>query len=101
MRRPMPVCTVDLVAAVALLNGADRSDTQSHPSNAWDEARQGVPRSPKKRRCARNSSGMGSSEISPLRKAEVPLLELHPAFDGWRGNRRGNPPCVRLSSNLI
>src|SRR5450631_2537313 len=57
---------------------------ESHPSNSWDEAREGVPRSSRERRTQRNSSDIVSSEIPHRRKVEVPRVELHPEFDGWR-----------------
>src|SRR5471030_431254 len=65
--------------------------TQSHPSNSWDEAREGVPRSSHRRRTQRNPSAIVSSEFSPLRKVAVPRVELHPEFDGWRED---TPCCV-------
>src|SRR5450755_1172458 len=58
--------------------------TQRHPSNSWDEAREGVPRSSRKRRTERNSNAIVRSEFSHRRNAELTRVELHPEFDGWR-----------------
>jgi hypothetical protein len=56
---------------------------QIHPSNSWDEAREGMPRSPRERRTQGIRADIVTSEFPPLRKVVVPRVQLHPEFDGW------------------
>src|SRR5476651_1458926 len=78
-RRASPFFWANQLKTLGMIGGG----TPSHPSNSWDEAREGLFARQEDRR-RRRVRILRTNAFTPLSSQRKPRVELHPEFDGWR-----------------